>query len=1429
MKEDIKVLMSQAEAWAQSVSVALEDEISFRRIIISREIFRELKALEKMLNLSLEEMQICFMARCAWRQLNKEKNIAFSEDPDTETNRLYFNIACLLFKVNDLKTLLSILMPNAKHVLKIVIPDETPVGIHPREVKECHQHDIPLLSVEPLDRLATISASVDNLKKCVFHQEMVFFIEESPLINLTLDWHIKCYQILNETYPGLAKKLYQHNEDFLALKSDILQSKEGLSPAYVFKDLVWGLRLGGKRVTGDELNAGASAMSAIARFYDHYEQWPIKLQEALGEFKISYKNIRNLKELLLIIREPNPVDPICVEVLSQLIDGMLTRYKNNHDLCNIPVYSEDEMKRLYERYRHKRLDAVKDTNIKRHYPLNIIRKISTHIEISSLEHFFWILKSISTKAYQGLFKGLLSKLLQLRHFSIDNLVYVLSGEMFNPAQKKALFFAITSAARDSHELLAVNPLLGSLFKEISTDEAEDCLIHTSNENVAISLITLLNRRDIFTNRFSYLKLVSNQIRLPVLCALLQLEKENFAWSKTRWRDQTFRSIPTIIMSQASEIRAEYVANVINLCLSVSHDYQFARELIECIPKGTFIEDITKPFGNIASILETSCHVKKNYFLKSILKILKKEIDTNYVDMTIKETNKNLLHCITDSDPIAKKFNLIRKIVGERNLQIMSAAKDSHEKRPIDYAVKRKAFLVLLQGWPVALRFELLKNDDDSLKEVVYNARHQEVHSSLVKTQLKFLGIHIPYHLAIMSKLDENDAFHFSKMRLKKSNNQTVMVNLIQQIESSNYYRLFDESRITWFYSQFKSDNFINKAVRSAFISIIISASSSWVDIIKNVRAAFLKDLISDKPEFFNIAVASLDKMIEIFFDEVHNPISIKEIAQVIRQLASTEFTNGINKHIRLFALIKLLFSKIDKNKRIDFLVKNKALIKLIVNGYPTVELRWMIVDVLLTIYLKLPKHDRKLLLSMDVALNDKAKTVVNIKELLGGGVLFIPDECLNSPRLALTLFEHLTHTMHSSFEACIREGNTDLADLADQRNQTNCETLIQEYGYNREKRGQLKDKVKEILFEAFLKVDTIDIQCIVTNIREYYHHQKTSKLMRTAEGFSKLSSADKLLLFLMRPFSEKKRMIDNQKLKDSAFFEECFSRKYAQSSLGGSYGSISMFGHIPYPVQTGEHISSALSYDIACEDLVAIEGLIQFHNVRSVDVFEQAVRRAKPILIDHMVIRNFEESDLFHRGLHSRIFIIDTIKHGSAHLVLPKLLYLSPESPKKYLELYTRLLSYISNDGDNLFYLLNFLLDNGFDAERFEETVFNKGTKTLFEIIIDRYKNSKNEKIINDSIKCLRLLLDNKVSPLIGNENCFVYEELDRIFPNDAVLETYRKSYETSKEIRIRAVMTDTRFSEAHSLFSYLSMKTDKRVVKLITTHYDEPVKNRIN
>ena len=118
IKDSLKQLLNSSKIPTRGNRV-IRDYASLKENIIQLELQQELTELRRMLD-SPETFVEEFKKRCLWRAQDTENTIPYSEMPESPTNRIYWQIAELLFAPLTMQEMLAIILPTVKKQLKMV-------------------------------------------------------------------------------------------------------------------------------------------------------------------------------------------------------------------------------------------------------------------------------------------------------------------------------------------------------------------------------------------------------------------------------------------------------------------------------------------------------------------------------------------------------------------------------------------------------------------------------------------------------------------------------------------------------------------------------------------------------------------------------------------------------------------------------------------------------------------------------------------------------------------------------------------------------------------------------------------------------------------------------------------------------------------------------------------------------------------------------------------------------------------------------------------------------------------------------------------------------------------------------------------------------------------------------------------------------------
>lgn len=459
---NIADLISQAEAWANAIPLSIHNVKSFESAVLARELLREVNFLKKIILKDIDEACADFKARCLKRATSPKNSLSFAENPDTQTNRLYFSIAILLFNPRDLKTVLTILMPPITHCVLITVPD-LPAGRTLAERKALHDAANPIIETHELTYLENIAVENAHLEMCVFSENTVIFLPETDLVKpLTFQWHRKCYDALTEAYPALAARVYQHNIDFQILTDDIALRTNNITPTVLIQQFIWGLKSGGRNYTGREEEAAISALNAVVRFFNLFNQFPEDMRNQLLMLT-SLEGI-TLNNILGRLTDKRQHSASCVESAASDLFSLLSAQKNSA-LLNTNIVLGTTASTGQVAYASKVLSANRNTQQSHAYPLNIIKNVVRNISISSAEVLVLTLKNTPTEFYAAFLKHA-----EITLDALNELAYALEDALFTQTEERA----ILHAGLNSHKLsIKIKKTCLAVINKLTDNERDD--------------------------------------------------------------------------------------------------------------------------------------------------------------------------------------------------------------------------------------------------------------------------------------------------------------------------------------------------------------------------------------------------------------------------------------------------------------------------------------------------------------------------------------------------------------------------------------------------------------------------------------------------------------------------------------------------------------------------------------------------------------------------------------------------------------------------------------------------------------------------------------------------------------------------------------------------------------------------------------------
>ena len=441
-------------------NIDVHDYASLKESIIFDEIKQEEKKLVDALMKTggLATFEDEFKAFCQQRAIqNQHTALSFSALPTGDTNRLYWEIAKILFNPKTNQEMLEILLPNIQNVVTIEFLCGT--GLNKRELQQAMREAKPTLEKKPISKV-NLGVLSDNFSHLVMAGNTLIDITDIADLPLPMQTHI--YTALKQTYPDLTEKLYSHNHVLSALEHDIqLLETQGLTPREAFERLIKDLTLGGSRLTGNEF-AGIGAQVAYETFFDYWKTLPNAMQDSLNALS-SYP--KTLGQILNDLKTGH-----CVETAARDLTGILSQHKDTPLLHQLPHLKKEDIQAIEKRYQALLKAGIpsEGLDLTFSFPAQLLGKSVRTISLQSSDELITLLLNFSANLYPDLFE-------HLNFTAIDNplkeLSNIMSSGLLNQAQVAGVKLAISKnmhrfglkhALKLSIEQNDVNMLLAAL-------------------------------------------------------------------------------------------------------------------------------------------------------------------------------------------------------------------------------------------------------------------------------------------------------------------------------------------------------------------------------------------------------------------------------------------------------------------------------------------------------------------------------------------------------------------------------------------------------------------------------------------------------------------------------------------------------------------------------------------------------------------------------------------------------------------------------------------------------------------------------------------------------------------------------------------------------------------------------------------------------
>lgn len=433
MNESIRVLVTELlDKYAQMNKSQIEpyDITSLKRCMLLTELKQEIQILSNMIK-TPDSFESQFKERCRWRMNNPDHTIPFSEMPNSQTNRLYWSIACILFNPQTMQDMLAIILPDLKtHVRMNLIEIES--AEFKTRAERMRNLEVSLEETK-LDENFTSPPSQSDLCNYLILNNTLFDVHSISLLPLKL--HSSLHKVLKQKHPDLAEKLYTHNEACEELAFDIqMLNNQGITPKDAIRQLIRGLALGGSRLSG-ETYAKSCSNDAAKRFFEYFNGLPTETQVALREISCAY-DFGTIITLGSVLYNDLGIGK-CVEQTAAKLIQLLDRNSDIPFLNSPSIMTPDHLKELQNKYKTPNfLNSSKTSEPKFRLPHQLMIESIKKISPRTHEELLLILFYFPPELYEALWKN-------MNHLSISSdligLAQLIKQGLFdNPEQRQAL-------------------------------------------------------------------------------------------------------------------------------------------------------------------------------------------------------------------------------------------------------------------------------------------------------------------------------------------------------------------------------------------------------------------------------------------------------------------------------------------------------------------------------------------------------------------------------------------------------------------------------------------------------------------------------------------------------------------------------------------------------------------------------------------------------------------------------------------------------------------------------------------------------------------------------------------------------------------------------------------------------------------------------
>lgn len=409
---------------------APENYLSLKKTLFQLELRKDSRILKRFLEERPDTFPTTFKQRCLERCSLQKTAIPFNVFSNTPSNKLYWQMAMCLFEPRTLQDMLNILWPGISKRLRISVTEVFPYKLTSSILRD--HYNLPLeFKTEAIDMLP----SFNDLRYYVMGDGCLLDVRD--IIHFSLPLHARVKSRLDEIYPNLSEKLYQHNTEFETLALNVHSLNE--APKAMIHMLIKRLIAGGSRATGNvNLNVDVHTEKAADWFLTYFDALPESVQTHLNTLEDG--DGATLESIIKDIRQGGG----CVETIAEHLKEVLQHHQEDSILCSPSRMSEEKFKQLKGRYQTSSLKP--EAEMKRSsFPELLLAMAFNKIRPQSVDEFIGLFLTYDTSFYEALLKNIRfpGNPTAFMAVLIDRMQMTSRQErLFNPVQQRTLAEAV---------------------------------------------------------------------------------------------------------------------------------------------------------------------------------------------------------------------------------------------------------------------------------------------------------------------------------------------------------------------------------------------------------------------------------------------------------------------------------------------------------------------------------------------------------------------------------------------------------------------------------------------------------------------------------------------------------------------------------------------------------------------------------------------------------------------------------------------------------------------------------------------------------------------------------------------------------------------------------------------------------------------------